>query len=209
MYAGVTIIPKRPIPFSYWVIPGVILAGEYPGKQITFNPKRTLRTLFDTVLAFLFLGTSGNKGTMHKIGSLIDAGITLFLDLTEDGELPSYQKMLEAEACKSGRKVSYQRIPVKDRDIATKEQLVYALTLINDVVTKGGVVYIHCMRGIGRTGLVVGTYLVQKGMTGQEALDDITRLRKGLLSSWWRSPETEVQRRMVLEWKDDYIKTSV
>ena len=80
-------------------------------------------------------------------------------------------------------------------------QMAEALAAIDRVVDSGGTVYVHCMRGIGRTGLVVGCYLVRRGMTGEEAINEIRNLRKGLLSSWAKSPETDAQRRMVLEWE--------
>ncbi len=196
----VSIAPPRPIPFSYWVAPQLI-AGEYPGSLIALRPRRTIRTIFDTVLALLVYGPKGLKGNRRKIRSLIEAGATLFLDLTEEGELPPYEGLLHEEARRLGASVEYHRVPVKDRTTATMIQMAEALDAIDRVVDAGGTAYVHCMRGIGRTGLVVGCYLVRRGMTGQQALDEIRNLRKGLLSSWARSPETDAQRRMVLEWK--------
>ena len=197
----VSIAPSRPTPFSYWVAPHRLLAGEYPGSLITLSPKRTLRTILDTVLALLVYGSRGLKGNRRKIRSLIEAGATLFLDLTEEGELPSYECLLHEEAQRLGVTVEHLRVPVKDRTAATGMQMAEALAAIDRVVDSGGTVYVHCMRGIGRTGLVVGCYLVRRGMTGEEAINEIRNLRKGLLSSWARSPETDAQRRMVLEWE--------
>ena len=182
-------------------MPQRFIAGEYPGSLIGLKPQRTVRTIFDTVLAFLVHGPRGLKGNRRKIRSLIEAGAILFLDLTEEGELPSYEGLLREEAQRLGVSVEYQRVPVKDRTTATTEQTEEVLDTIDRVVDSGGTVYVHCMRGIGRTGLVVGCYLVRRGMTGQQALEEIRSLRKGLLSSWARSPETDAQRQMVLEWK--------
>ena len=95
---------------------------------------------------------------------------------------------------------STERVPVKDQTTASGEQMAEVLDAIDGAMDSGGTVYVHCMRGIGRTGLVVGCYLVRRGMTGQQALDEIGNLRKGLLNTWARSPETDAQRRMVLEW---------
>ena len=197
----VSIIPPRPTPFSYWVVPQRLLAGEYPGSLITLRPKRTVRTIFDACLALLAHGPRGLKGNRRKLRSLIGAGTTLFLDLTEEGELPSYEGLLREEAHRLGVSVEYQRVPVKDRTTATRKQMSEALDAIDRVVDSGGTAYVHCMRGIGRTGLVAGCYLVRWGMTGHQALDEIRKLRKGLLNSWARSPETDAQRQMVLEWE--------
>ncbi len=193
----------RPIPYSYWVRRGHLLAGEYPGSQITWSPRRTTRTLMDTLLALLFLGSKGRKGTKRKISNLVQAGVTLFIDLTEPNDLKSYAPLLAQEADKMGRTVEYVRFAIQDRHTPPKEQMVEILDAIDRSIASGGTVYVHCLRGIGRTGTVVGCYLARHGTTGEQAFHEIGGLRKGLLSSWWRSPETEQQRRMVIRWGDN------
>jgi len=46
---------------------------------------------------------------------------------------------------------------------------------------------------------VVGCYLARRGMGGEAALQEITRLRQGIASTR-HSPETEEQREMVRNW---------
>ena len=193
----------RPIPYSYWVKRGQLLAGEYPGSQITRSPKRTARTLMDTLLALVFLGPKGRKGNKRKISNLVRAGVTLFIDLTEPNELKPYEPLLAQEADKMGRSVEFARFAIRDRHIPTKDQMAEILDAIDRSIESGGTVYVHCLRGIGRTGTVVGCYLARHGTTGEQALHEIGRLRKGLLSSSWRSPETEQQRQMVMHWEDN------
>jgi hypothetical protein len=61
--------PDRPFPNTYWVLPGRLLAGEYPG--------------------------GGNAAeAQSRLASLHSAGIDSFIDLTEEGELPPYQYLL-------------------------------------------------------------------------------------------------------------------
>ncbi len=61
---------NTPIPDSYWLVPGKLLAGEYPGAQAEAEARMKLR-------AFL------------------DAGVTCFLDLTEEDEgLRPYSPLL-------------------------------------------------------------------------------------------------------------------
>jgi len=59
----------RPLPNSYWVIPGRLLAGEYPGGS-DFTDSRA------------------------RLARVRDAGIDYFVDLTEEGELPAYRHLL-------------------------------------------------------------------------------------------------------------------
>jgi len=60
---------SRPLENSYWVVPGRLLAGEYPyGADDTETRRRLFR--------------------------LRDAGIDYFIDLTEDRERPGYRRLL-------------------------------------------------------------------------------------------------------------------
>jgi hypothetical protein len=59
----------RPLPNSYWVIPGRLLAGEYPGGT-DFSDSRA------------------------RLARVQDTGIDYFVDLTAEGELPPYRHLL-------------------------------------------------------------------------------------------------------------------
>ena len=65
-------IQDRPLPNSYWVIPGCLLAGEHP-------------TGVD------------EEQTHERLASLRQAGIDCFVDLTEVGELPEYTHLLRPQ----------------------------------------------------------------------------------------------------------------
>jgi hypothetical protein len=63
----------RPLPNTYWVIPGRLLAGEYPGSADDTEARR-------------------------RLARLHEAGVDSFVDLTEDGELPPYRHLLPKHA---------------------------------------------------------------------------------------------------------------
>jgi ADP-ribosylglycohydrolase len=58
-----------PLPNSYWVLPGRLLAGEYPG-------------------------AADDIDTDQRIDLLLQAGVDVFVDLTMPGELPPYHPRL-------------------------------------------------------------------------------------------------------------------
>ena len=60
----------------------------------------------------------------------------------------------------------------------------------------------HCLGGLGRTGTVVGCFLVRHGLSGAQALETIQLLRRGIPSADSPSPETDMQRWMVLNWRN-------
>ncbi len=167
----------RKIAGSYWVYRRRLLAGEYPGSL-------------------------DDDEARLKVRSLLKAGVTAFMDLTEEGELKPYVEILNEEADSLGISAQHQRRPIRNLGVPTPEAMIDTINAIDDAIGSGAVVYLHCFDGIGRTGTVVGCYLVRQGMTGNEALEQIDRLRQGTPDGWNESPETEEQRHMVLfPWK--------
>ena len=61
---------------------------------------------------------------------------------------------------------------------------------------------LHCFGGIGRTGTVVGCYLVRHGAEPEAALAEIARRRQGTPDGYRHAPETDEQRRLVLTWRE-------
>ena len=173
------VVPPRPIPDSYWVIPGRFLAGEYPS---SLNPNLARQT----------------------IRAFLDSGIDYFLDLTEEGEggLNFYVPYLKEAAAESGVSFIHKRYPIRDFSAPKPKFVVQILNDLEQALADGHRVYLHCYGGIGRTGTVVGCYLVRNGLSGQDALEQIAAWRKGTPDEHRISPETEAQRRMVLRWRE-------
>lgn len=168
---------ERPISGSYWVILGKLLAGEYPGSLNEVKAR-------------------------SKIRRLLQAGVSYFIDFTEESELIPYKPLLAAEAEATGQLVHYQRMPIKDLGIPTESQMQEILEVISTALDNQHIVYVHCWGGVGRTGTVVGCFLVRAGHTPQESLRRISELRQVLPASDRRktSPETVEQTEMVLQW---------
>lgn len=127
----------------------------------------------------------GPQNAAAEVNDLLAGGVTLFLDLTEDGELEPYAHFVPAPA-------RHVRIPIRDFSVPTPEELEAALDEIDGELAAGGLVYVHCWAGCGRTGVVVGSWLVRRGRTPQEALARIAETR-GL-----GCPQTLEQRLVVL-----------
>lgn len=163
---------------AYWVLPGQLLAGAYPGAIEADVARERLRWL-------------------------LDQGISLCLDLTEGGEggLPPYADLWQMVAREAGRRVQHQRFSIPDFSVPSVEQMQRILNALDGALANQQAVYLHCWGGIGRTGTVVGCYLVRCGMEGEAALQQIARLRQGTPSSERQSPETEEQRRFILSWR--------
>lgn len=170
----------RPIDGCYWVVPGRVLAGEYP---YSLNEDETIA----------------------RLERFLDAGVTVFLDLTEEDENVPYHPLLERMAHERDLLIVYQRLPICDFGVACEEEMRTILDTIDAAVDAGHTVYVHCWFGVGRTGTVVGCYLVRHGLDGEEALERIAELLRDTSKSHAISPVTEEQRRMVQMWQENIL----
>jgi protein-tyrosine phosphatase len=130
----------------------------------------------------------GSDEAGNEVRSLLEHGVTLFLDLTQDGELEPYAGHLPPQ-------VRHVRMPIRDFSVPTPEALVATLDAIDDELARGGLTYVHCWAGCGRTGVVIGCWLVRHGLAPKVALERIAETR-GL-----GCPQTLEQRLVILGWE--------
>jgi len=169
-----TAVCTRPIPNSYWATP-LLLACEYPWTPA--NPHRP------------------------KLDSLLRTGVRTFIDLTESGELIPYTSILGQRAALLGIEpstIEYHRFPIRDRCLPESIDLMYdVLETLRDNQNRGRISAVHCRGGIGRTGMVIGCWLVESGVAknGAEALAIIAREWKSVekCKRYPHSPETGPQ----------------
>ena len=76
------------------------------------------------------------------------------------------------------------------------------LDLLDTTMQAGGVVYVHCLAGKGRTGTVMGCYLVRHGLSGEQALAQLQDLTRHRADAFWPTPQTTLQRDYVLNWRE-------
>lgn len=163
---------QGPIPDSYWVVPGRVLAGEYPG-------------------------AADGDAAKAKLALFREAGIDCFVDLTEEDE---YRLRPYAADVVEDGVIEYRRLPIADQGCPTVGEMRAILDTIDDAVARGKNVYVHCWGGIGRTGTVVGCYLVRHGTAPRDALAAIARWREGTPDGYRRAPENDKQEAFVLGW---------
>jgi len=166
-------LTDKPIYNCYWVVPGKFLAGEYP------------RNLED-------------HSSPGKVAAFEEAGVASFIDLTEEGDKLPYTQWLNPET------QSHRRFPIRDVTVPSSSELTSAiLDTIDKDLAEGNLVYVHCMGGIGRTGTIVGCWLSRHGYQGEAALERLGELWADCpKSARTRSPETEAQRRYVVNWRE-------
>jgi hypothetical protein len=173
------LMTDRPHENCYWVVPEKLLAGEYPGA-----PKR--------------------DDALRKLASIVGAGVSHFIDLTEKHDLVApYDQLLHEVAQTRQLVLGYDRFPIPDVGIPESPELTNRILDRIDGLTAAGIVpYVHCWGGVGRTGTIIGCWLVRHGRSGPDAL-------KVIADHWQtvakrqrhpRSPESSLQEHYVLNW---------
>jgi uncharacterized protein len=150
-------LAARPADGTFWIEAGRLLAGAYAG------------------------------GAAGRVEALAQAGVTLFVDLTEAGELEAYDGLVGAPA-------RHRRFGVRDFSVASPANMRRTLDALDEEIAAGGLAYVHCRGGCGRTGTTVACWLVRHGVAPEAAL------ARFAAACGEDCPETEEQRAFVLGW---------
>ena len=173
----------RPFSRSYWVIPDQFLAGFFPGSRDPIQ-----------------------EGS--NMDGLLNVGIRHVINLMEEGELDHlgrpfqpYQECLRKMAAAKGFDITWERIPIRDVSVPSRDVMVMILDHIDQALAQQRPVYVHCWGGKGRTGTVVGCYLARHCIAeGGEVLKLIRKMRCHDPKSLEPSPETREQCDFVFNW---------
>ena len=148
-------------------------------------------------------GDNPSQLRMH-LAQLQAVGINAYVDLTQPGERTDYADLLPPTAI-------YQRFPLVDHEAPEDAAPLRAiLEAIQTLLDDGRRVFVHCRAGIGRTGMVVGCRLVERGQSGRQALEALNVLwRQNALSRQWpRIPESEDQDQVIIGWQRRVIEAA-
>lgn len=127
------------------------------------------------------------------VQALEEAGVSTFVDLTHPSDpAPTYDQLL--------RTASRIALPLADMGTPTVGRMMRILDEVDACRAEGTTVYVHCLAGVGRTGTVVGCWLVRHGLDAGDPIERIVALRAGIVDAA-PSPETPGQVALVRSWR--------
>ena len=158
---------------AWWVRPGRLLAGEYPGH------------------------ISDSVRSRQKVDLLVDVGVRTFVDLTTpDDRLTPYSQLVVEAA--EARQLDLRHEPFAIPDLGVVDDHLY--DDVAESIESGmsrGVVYVHCWGGVGRTGTVIGCVLADEGLSYEEVIERLGALRVSSRKAHRSAPEMPVQLELV------------
>jgi protein tyrosine/serine phosphatase len=167
---------STPFPGTYWVVPGALLAGAYPGGK---DP----------------------KSTEERMKALVDAGIHSVINLMSEEEAFEHAPGGDER----GIVIEIERYAIEDANTLTEPAMQLVLDAIDaEIDGRNSPTFVHCSNGNARTGVVVGCYLARHGIaTGKAALDKLKELRaEDPVFALRKSPETMTEEKFVLRWRE-------
>ncbi|WP_182869944.1 protein-tyrosine phosphatase family protein [Rhodopirellula sp. JC639] len=175
---------KPPVARTYWVIESRFLAGAYPG-------------------------AADPPGHRHRVEQLWKLGIRTFINLIEEDEsnhygqpFLAYDGLLREFASPAGDFATHLRFPIEDLGVPSSDRMACILDAIDLSLAADRPVYVHCFGGVGRTGIVVGCWLIRHGFVQPaDAIEVLATLRQADEVTRHRpAPENGRQCRFVENW---------
>jgi hypothetical protein len=153
----------KPFPQSFWIKESLLCAGHYPGD-------------IDSAVH------------LTKLNSLLDCGIRRVINLMEENEVnyggrpfrPYDSTLVKLAAIRGMPAPVCFRIPLRDAKAPSITQMESLLCLVNEGIKNQIPTYVHCWGGHGRTGTFACCYLMQEGLSANEALTQLLQWRQRL-----------------------------
>ena len=108
------------------------------------------------------------------LAALRTVGVTMLITLTE--------RDIDQDALRR-HGLRNLHLPIRDREPPTVPQIRMLIARMNGMLKKNEVLAVHCLAGLGRTGTILASWLIQDGLTASAALERIRKIEPGYVQS--------------------------
>jgi len=114
----------------------------------------------------------GGQPAGHDYGDLAALGVKTIINLTSDDATPDEKAMAEQAG------LQYVQIPMTTHEPPTSAQLAEFMKIVNDAASQP--VYVHCVGGRHRTGVMTAAYrMTEDGWTAEQAFKEMKDYKFG------------------------------
>lgn len=135
----------------------------------------------------------GNDWLADDVRALRDAGIDVLVSALTLPEVDELGLKDEQDCCRRCG-IEFLSFPIEDRSVPASPSFDTFLRDVNERLTKGERVAVHCRAGIGRSAIIAACLLMRNGLSPEAAFAEIEKAR-GI-----SVPDTPDQRRWVEEY---------
>lgn len=121
----------------------------------------------------------------ESLAAMREQGICAVLSLTEEPLEDALLREFE---------MAYLHLPIADFTAPSLEQVNRAMNFLREYTLGEAQVLIHCTAGMGRTGTILACYLVDRGETANQAIQEVRWQRPG-------SIETRAQEEIIRDYE--------
>ncbi len=131
-----------------------------------------------------------SRSLQDDIRALKTQGVNYILTLITIDELEAYgvENIFEAYA---EAKLNFYFFPIIDQGICSIKEMNTLIDWIDTCLAEGGNIMVHCVGGLGRSGLAVACYLISRGLDAEVAITEVRRVRTG------RAIESKIQENFI------------
>ena len=125
------------------------------------------------------LAGSGIPTSINEVQWVLDQGIKSVVTIREEPLDESWT-----------RDINYLHVLSNDMGVPEFKDLIHAVDFIHRRITSNEPVLVHCLAGMGRTGVILACYLVKyQNMSADEATQKVRKERPGSIQSY---PQEEI-----------------
>ncbi len=131
---------------------------------------------------------NGGNYLWENLGLLANLGVSRLVSLLDPLEIIDLGLADEDQICRQ-LGIDYHHFPIRNQDVPwSTADFVALVDSSHQFIVEGGTVLVHCLGGIGRSGLFAIAMQMRAGFTLEDAIQWVSRARKDVV------PETAAQR---------------
>jgi protein-tyrosine phosphatase/nicotinamidase-related amidase len=138
------------------------------------------------------------RSLADDIATLQEEGVSRLLCLVPQEELHRYGVDELLPACRAAG-ICVHHLPILDQKACSQAEMIEALRWMDEGLRAGEKVTVHCVGGIGRSGMAAAAYLRTRGAAADEAMESVRVARSQ------RALETAIQEQFIREFPGDSL----